>query len=127
MSEGPDFECPFCGQAQRIVRDLLADIGDIQHVWRHFPLENVHPHTQVAAEAATSQWAVRTMYDLLPGHQGALLTSDLMGYAERLGFDVARFTTDRHRHVGATRVARDVDSADLSEVSGTPTFLPERV
>jgi protein-disulfide isomerase len=63
------------------------------------------------------------MHDLLLDHQGALLTADLVGYAEQLGLDVARFTRDLRCHVGADRVAQDVDSADLSGVSGTPTFF----
>ena len=126
LVEYADFECPYCGQAEPIVRELLADFGDIRYVWRHLPLRDVHPHAQFAAEAAEAaahQGAFWAMHDLLLDHQGALLTSDLVGYAEQLGLDVARFTTDLERHAGAARVAQDVDSADLSGVSGTPTFF----
>jgi protein-disulfide isomerase len=63
------------------------------------------------------------MHDLLLDHPGDLLTSDLLGYADQLGLDVRRFTTDLNHHAGAARVAQDVDSADLSGVSGTPTFF----
>jgi protein-disulfide isomerase len=63
------------------------------------------------------------MHDLLLDHQGALLAPDLVGYAEQLGLDVAQFVTDLRSHAGAPRVAQDVDSADLSGVSGTPTFF----
>jgi Na+/H+ antiporter NhaA len=126
LVEYADFECQFCGQAEPIVRELLADFGDIRYVWRHLPLRDVHPHAQFAAEAseaAARQGAFWALHDLLLDHQGALLTSDLVGYAEQLGLDVARFTNDLHRHAGAARVAQDVDSADLSGVSGTPTFF----
>ena len=126
LVEYADFECPYCGQAEPIVRELLADFGDIRYVWRHLPLHDVHPHAQFAAEAAEAaarQGAFWAMHDLLLDHQGALLTPDLAGYAEQLGLDVARFTTDLHRHAGAARVAQDVDGADLSGVSGTPTFF----
>ena len=126
LVEYADFECPYCGQAEPIVRELLADFGDIRYVWRHLPLRDVHPHAQFAAEAAEAaarQGAFWAMHDLLLDHQGALLTPDLVGYAEQLGLDVARFTTDLRRHAGAARVAQDVDSADLSGVSGTPTFF----
>jgi Na+/H+ antiporter NhaA len=126
LVEYADFECPYCGQAEPIVRELLADFGDIRYVWRHLPLRDVHPHAQFAAEAAEAaaqQGAFWGMHDLLLDHQGALLTPDLEGYAEQLGLDVARFTTDLRRHAGAARVAQDVDSADLSGVSGTPTFF----
>ncbi len=126
LVEYADFECPYCGQAEPVVRELLADFGDIRYVWRHLPLRDVHPHAQLAAEAAEAaarQGAFWDMHDLLLGHQGALLATDLNAYAERLGLDVPRFTADLRRHAGADRVAQDVDSADLSGVSGTPTFF----
>ncbi|RYV51275.1 Na+/H+ antiporter NhaA [Pengzhenrongella frigida] len=126
LVEYGDFECPYCGQAEPVVRELLADFGDIRYVWRHLPLLDVHPHAQLAAEAseaAATQGAFWAMHDLLLGHQGALLVRDLVGYAEQLGLDVARFTADLARHAGAPRVARDVDGADRSGVSGTPTFF----
>jgi len=126
LVEYADFECPYCGRAEAIVRELLADFGDIRYVWRHLPLLDVHPHAQLAAEAAEAaagQGAFWSMHELLLAHQGALLTPDLVGYAAQLGLDVARFTADLHAHAGAARVAQDVDSADLSGVSGTPTFF----
>jgi len=126
LVEYGDFECPFCGQAEPAVRDLLADFGDIRYVWRHLPLRDVHPHAQLAAEAsevAAIQGAFWGMHDLLLDHQGALLVPDLLAYAERLGLDVPRFGRDLNRHVGAARVADDVDSADRSGASGTPTFF----
>ena len=126
LVEYADFECPYCGQAEPIVRELLADFGDIRYVWRHLPLRDVHPNAQVAAEAveaAARQGAFWDMHDLLLDHQGALLKRDLLGYAEQLDLDVALFTKDLHQHVGAARVAQDVDSADLGGVSGTPTFF----
>ena len=126
LVEYADFECPYCGQAEAIVRELLADFGDIRYVWRHLPLRDVHPHAQIAAEAAEAaarQGAFWEMHDLLLDHQGALLMRDLVRYAEQLDLDVALFTTDLHQHAGAVRVAQDVDSADLGGVSGTPTFF----
>jgi Na+/H+ antiporter NhaA len=126
LVEYADFECPYCGQAEPIVRELLADSGDIRYVWRHLPLVDVHPHAQFAAEAAEAaaqQGAFWEMHDLLLEHQGALLTGDLVGYARTLGLDLPRFRADLVGHVGSARVAQDVDSADLSGVSGTPTFF----
>ncbi len=121
-----DFECPFCGQAEPVVRELLREFGDVRYVWRHLPLNDVHPHAQLAAEAAEAaadQGSFWEMHDLLLDHQDALRASDLIGYAEQLGLDVERFTDDLREHAGAARVAEDVDSADLSGVSGTPTFF----
>jgi protein-disulfide isomerase len=121
-----DFECPYCGLAEPAVRELLRDFGDVRYVWRHLPLNDVHPHAQAAAEgaeAAGNQGAFWEMHDLLLDHQGALTTRDLTGYARSLGLDPDRFTSDLRKHAGEARIAEDVDSADLSGVSGTPTFF----
>jgi Na+/H+ antiporter NhaA len=121
-----DFECPYCGQAEPVVRELLRDFGDVRYVWRHLPLNDVHPRAQLAAEAAEAaaeQSAFWEMHDLLLDHQEALGPRDLIAYAEQLGLDLERFTNNLREHTGAARVAEDVDSADLSSVSGTPTFF----
>jgi Na+/H+ antiporter NhaA len=126
LVEYGDFECPYCGQAEPIVRDLLADYGDVRYVWRHLPLTDVHPHTQMAAEAAEAagaQGKFWEMHDLLLEHQDALDPKDLVRYAEELGLDTERFRDDLRMHKWAWRVARDVESAELSGVSGTPTFF----
>src|ERR1700760_2908646 len=126
MVEYGDFECPYCGQAEPVVRELLGNFGDVRYVWRHLPLTDVHPHAQFAAEAAeaaAAQEAFWPMHDLLLDHQGALTIKDLVGYAEQLELDTDRFRTDLRQHAGAGHVAEDVDSADLSSVSGTPTFF----
>jgi Na+/H+ antiporter NhaA len=126
LVEYGDFECPFCGQAESAVRELLADFGDIRYVWRHLPLHDVHPHAQLAAEAseaASAQDAFWGMHDLLLEHQGALVGPDLIAYAQALGLDVSRFSRDLKRGFGVARVAEDLDSADRSGASGTPTFF----
>jgi Na+/H+ antiporter NhaA len=121
-----DFECPYCGQAEPVVRELLREHGEVAYVWRNLPLNDVHPNAQQAAEAAEAaaeQDAFWEMHDLLLDHQDALSFDDLVGYAEQLGLDVPRFEEDLRTREGARRVAEDVDSADLSGVSGTPTFF----
>ncbi|MGW6278644.1 Na+/H+ antiporter NhaA [Kribbella sp. NPDC055071] len=121
-----DFECPYCGLAEQPVRQLLAEHGDVRYVWRHLPLADVHPRAQLAAEAAEAasvQGAFWEMHDLLIEHQDALRMPDLVRYATALGLEVERFRDDLRRHLGAGRVAEDVESADLSGVSGTPTFF----
>ena len=83
-----DFECPYCGQAEPVVRELLREHGDVAYVWRHLPLNDVHPSAQQAAEAAeaaASQGAFWEMHDLLLEHQDALGFRDLVGYAEAAG------------------------------------------
>jgi Na+/H+ antiporter NhaA len=126
LVEYGDFECPYCGLAEDPIRELLADSGDVRYVWRHLPLNDVHPRAQLAAEgaeAAAAQNAFWEMHDVLLGHQRALSMSDLALYAEDLGLDVDRFVRDLQRHQGASRIAEDVDSADSSGVSGTPSFF----
>lgn len=121
-----DFECPFCGQAEPVIRELLADYGDLRYVWRHLPLNDVHLTAQLAAEAseaAADQGAFWEMYDVLLTHQDDLQPKDLVRYAEQLGLDVEQFTDALRQRAGAARVAEDVDGADLSGVSGTPTFF----
>ena len=120
-----DFECPYCGQAEAVVRELLSDVH-VRYVWRHLPLTDVHPRAQYAAEAAeaaAAQGAFWEMHDLLLVHQGDLRPVDVARYAEELGLDVERFADEMRRHVHEARVAQDVESADLSGVSGTPTFF----
>jgi Na+/H+ antiporter NhaA len=127
LVEYGDFECPYCGRAEPVVRELLAGAGgDIRYVWRHLPLEHVHPHAALAAEAAeaaSEQGAFWEMHDLLLDHQDHLTGRDLVGYAQQLGLDVDRFHRDLKEHRLAGRVAEDVQSAELSGVSGTPTFF----
>jgi Na+/H+ antiporter NhaA len=126
LVEYGDLECPYCGQAEAVVRELLADYGDLRYVWRHLPLSDVHPHALIAAEgteAAARQGKFWEMHDQLLDHQGALTAKDLVRYAGEIGLDTERFTRDLRNRTGEARIAADVDSADLSGVSGTPTFF----
>jgi Na+/H+ antiporter NhaA/glutaredoxin len=126
LVEYGDFECPYCGRAEEVVRELLSDFGDVRYVWRQLPLTDVHPHAQLAAEAAEAagaQGRFWEMHALLFAHQDALRGEDLVGYARELGLDVERFRDELRSHAWASHVADDVDSADLSGVSGTPTFF----
>jgi Na+/H+ antiporter NhaA len=126
LVEYGDFECPYCGMAEPVVRELLRDYGEIRYVWRHLPLTDVHPNAQMAAEAAEAaarQGAFWEMHDLLLDHQDALHPRDLVRYADSLGLDTEKFIADLHKHAGRGHVEEDLESADLSNVSGTPTFF----
>ena len=122
-----DFQCPYCGQAEEVMRQLLVEEGDdLRYVWRHLPLNDVHEHAQLAAEAteaAGAQGKFWEMHDELLDHQDALTPRQLLAAAERLGLDVERFREDLRRREFAPRVAEDVDEADQSGVTGTPTFF----
>ena len=101
LVEYGDFECPYCGQAEGVIRELLASHGDdVRYVWRHLPLNDVHPSAQLAAEAseaAAAQGKFWEMYDMLLAHQGELTPRDLARYATELGLDVDRFRDELRR------------------------------
>jgi protein-disulfide isomerase len=127
LVEYGDFECSYCGQAESVVRELLASFGDdLRYVWRHLPLNDVHGSAQLtaeAAEAASAQGKFWEFYDVLLAHQETLTPPELRRHAEELDFDVERFWEELRHHEHAPRVAEDVASADASGVSGTPTFF----
>jgi Na+/H+ antiporter NhaA len=126
LVEYGDFQCPYCGQAEPIIRELLSDFGDLRYVWRHLPLSDVHSQAQIAAEAseaAAAQGKFWEMYDKLLANQDALIVRDLVRYAQELGLDVDLFREHLRKRKGAGRIAEDVESADMSNVSGTPSFF----
>ena len=126
LLEYGDLECPYCGQAEPVIRELLSDFGELRYVWRHLPLNDVHPDAQLAAEAAeaaAAQGRFWEMHDMLLSHQGALKLRDLLRYAEDLGLDVDRFREHLRKRKDVGRIAEDVESADLSGVTGTPSFF----
>jgi Na+/H+ antiporter NhaA len=127
LVEYGDFECPFCGQAEQAIRELLTSFGqDMRYVWRHLPLNDVHPSAQIAAEAsegAAVQGRFWEMHDVLLSHQGDLTQAHLADYAQQLDLDAERFAAELRRRTHAARVSEDVASADESGVSGTPTFF----
>ncbi|MGW2564458.1 thioredoxin domain-containing protein [Streptomyces sp. NPDC001514] len=121
-----DYECPYCGDADPVTRDLLLSRPDVRYVGRHLPLSDVHPHARLAAEAAEAagaQGAFWPMHTLLLQRQDRLEMSDLLGHAADLGPGVRRFHEDLRRRVHADRVERDITSADRSGVSGTHLLL----
>jgi Na+/H+ antiporter NhaA len=126
LLEYGDLECPFCGQAETVIRELLRDFGDLRYVWRHLPLNDVHPQAQIAAEAAeaaAAQGHFWEMHDALLSHQDHLKVRDLVAEAENLGLDVDRFRAHLRKRKGLPHIAEDVESADMSGVSGTPSFF----
>ena len=127
LVEYGDYQCPYCGQAEVVIRELLDSFGDdLRYAWRHLPLNDVHPRAQMAAEAAeaaAAQGRFWELHDKLLDNQDALQPPDLGRYAGEIGLDVERFWEDLRRHEHAPRVSEDVASADASGVAGTPTFF----
>lgn len=95
LVEYGDYECPDCGRLFGVIRDLQAELGDMLRIaFRHYPLSGIHPHAQLAAEAAEAAGAQNhfwEMHDLLFKNQNALAPKDLYRYAEQLGLDTKRF------------------------------------
>jgi Na+/H+ antiporter NhaA len=126
LVEYGDLECPYCGQAEPVIRELLSDFGELRYVWRHLPLNDVHPHAQLAAEAAEAagaQGQFWEMHDVLLAHQGEQEVRDLLRFAADLDLDLERFREHLRKRKGSQRIAEDVETADRSGVSGTPTFF----
>jgi protein-disulfide isomerase len=131
LLEYGDYECPYCGEAYPIVKELQAAMGDtLRFVFRNFPISTAHPHAALAAEAAetaAAQGEFWPMHDLLYENQQRLEADDLAGYAAQVGLDVDRFRRDLDEHLYAGRVREDFMSGVRSGVNGTPTFYIDGV
>jgi protein-disulfide isomerase len=127
LVEYGDFECPACGRAYPAVHTLLERFGEnVRFAYRHFPLEQLHPHAESAAEAAEAagaQGQFWPMYHLLFENQQALEPENLIQYALEARLDLDRFAHDMDEGVYAARVEEHVQSGVLSGVHATPTFF----
>ncbi len=127
LVEYGDYECPYCGRAYPIVKYVQEQLGaKLRFVFRNFPLRELHPHAQHAAEAAEAaggQGRFWEMHDHLFEHQRRLSDRHLIEYASRLRLDVERFDRELTQHVHAPRVRADFSSGVRSGVNGTPTFF----
>jgi protein-disulfide isomerase len=127
LLEYGDYECPFCGEAQPIVKEIQQRLGDdLLFAFRNFPLKQIHPHAEHAAEAAEAAGAQGNfwgMHDLLFENQGALEDEDLAQYAAELGLDETRMIREVASSVYAPRIREDFKSGVRAGVNGTPTFF----
>jgi protein-disulfide isomerase len=121
-----DYECPYCGEAYPIIKEIQARMGErLRFVFRNFPISTSHPHAEQAAEAAEAadaQGRFWDMHDLLYERQRHLTDQDLHAYADELGLDAERFDKELTEHVHEPRVHDDFMSGVRSGVNGTPTF-----
>jgi protein-disulfide isomerase len=121
-----DYECPYCGAAYPIIKEVQARMGErLRFVFRNFPITTSHPHAEQAAEAAeaaASQEKFWQMHDLLYENQRRLRDQDLHAYAEQLELNIELFDKELTEHVHAERVHEDFLSGVRSGVNGTPTF-----
>ena len=127
LVEYGDFECPYCGAAYPIVKEVQDRMGErLRFVFRNFPITTSHAHAEQAAEAAEAaagQGRFWPMHDLLFENQRRLRDRDLRAYAEKAGLDLEQFDGELAEHVHAARVREDFMSGVRSGVNGTPTFF----
>jgi protein-disulfide isomerase len=125
--EYADFECPICHAVEPAVQQLLATHGrDVKFVFRHFPLEDSHPHAlsaAEAAEAAAAQGKFWPMHDLLLRDPNHLDRRHLVSYAQSLGLDMARFTAEMDDEIYRQRVREHQDGGRRSHLRATPGFF----
>ncbi len=127
LVEYGDYECSYCGETYVVVAEAQERLGDnLKYVFRNFPLKDVHPHAEraaQAAEAAGAQGQFWQMHALLFENQGALEDEDLIAYARELGLDIERFRDDLATGKYESRVKQDFSSGIDSGVNGTPTLF----
>jgi protein-disulfide isomerase len=127
LVEYGDYECPYCGKAFPIVKELQRRLGsELRFVFRHFPLSQIHPHATRAAEAAEAagaQGKFWEMHDTIFEHQNALDDLHLREYAAKVGLNQDRFNLELTTHMHTARVREDFLSGIESGVNGTPTFF----
>lgn len=129
LVEYGDYECPYTGMAYPIVKELIREFGNdkIRFVFRNFPLNEIHPHAQHAAEAAEASAAQNKfwqMHDYLFEHQKALDDGHLLEYAQKVGLeDIHKFKDDVSTHIYAPLIEESLKGGVDSGVEGTPTFF----
>lgn len=127
LVEYGDYECPYCGRAFHILREVQARLGPrLRLVFRHFPMSEVHPHAEAAAEAAeaaSAQGKFWAMHERLFTHQRELDADDLIRHAAEVGIDTERMSRELADRIHQPRVREDFATGVRSGVNGTPTFF----
>lgn len=127
LVEYGDYECPYCGQAFPVVKELQRELAtQIRFIYRQLPLAQLHPHAQraaYAAEAAGLQGKFWQMHDLLYDNQAALYDASLVVYADVIGLNLQQFAKDMESPEVAQRVQEDFMGGIRSGVNGTPCFF----
>ncbi len=127
LVEFGDYECPGCGEAYGVIRRIEAEMGEaLRFVFRQFPYSRIHPHAELAAQAAESagaQGRFWEMHDLLFQHQQALEFKNLIGYSKQLYLDTHQFKDDLKTEKYIERVRADFRTGVQNGVFGTPTIF----
>ncbi len=128
LVEYGDYECPFCSRATGSIDEVRAHFGEdrLRYVWRHLPLERVHPHAMDAARAAEAAGLQGRYFEMgirMFEFQDHLEWADIYRYADGIGLDIARFDEDVHSAKVLHRVQDDAQDAELMDLNSTPTFF----
>jgi protein-disulfide isomerase len=127
LVEYGDFECPYCGMAYSVVKQIIELFGkELRFAFRHFPITEIHPHAAHAAEAAEAagvEGKFWSMHDMLYEHQNALDDESLAHYAKQLKLNPATFKKALREEIYKPRIESDFWSGVHSGVNGTPTFF----
>lgn len=127
LVEYGDYECPFCGRAYPIVKDIQSKLGaDMKFIFRNFPLRKIHPNAYpaaVATEAAALQGRFWEMHDLVFENQKQLGPDHILALAQDLGLDMERFESDIRDEALYLKARKDFESGMKSGVNRTPTFF----
>ena len=131
LLEFSDFECPFCG---RYARDTYADVikefvdsGKVRYVFRHLPIESLHPRAlraSQAAECAHEQGKFWEYHDRLFANQQALAEADLTRHAQGVGLALPAFEKCMAaQQASPAKIRQDQNEGGRAGVTGTPTFF----
>jgi protein-disulfide isomerase len=127
LVEYGDFECPHCAHAHPVVKRLQEHFGDqLAFVFRNFPLREIHPMAEPAAEAAeyaATKNKFWEMHDLIFEHQKTLDGERLIRWGEKLGLDAQDLGKALSEGAFEPAVSEDFSSGVRSGVNGTPTFF----
>jgi protein-disulfide isomerase len=127
LLEYGDYQCPYCGQAYPIVKELQRQLGSkLSFVFRNFPLRKVHPyamHAAMASEAASLQGRFWEMHDILFENQPDLDQQSVIQYAKSIGLVITQFESDLKSPDIEKKVLSDFQGGLMSGVNATPTFF----
>jgi protein-disulfide isomerase len=127
LVEFGDYQCPHCGRAYPLIKQLLRDLGDKLHfVFRNFPLSEIHPlalPAAIAAEAAGLQGKFWQMHNIIFENQTRLHDNIFVEFAKRIRIDSKRFLADTRGRAVSDKVESDFESGVRSGVNGTPSFF----
>lgn len=127
LVEYGDYQCPHCGHAYPIVKNIQKTFGDkLRFVFRNFPLQNIHPmavSAAIATLAAAKQDKYWKMHDIIFENQESLHGNSFSHFAQKLGLDLIQFDSDFSDEELSNKVYSDFESGVESGVNGTPTFF----